>query len=273
MNGPPLHIWCPWCRTFIAKHDAEGVAVANHHADLHMDVAPTATEVEETYVLAPKYDPGDVVQDADSLPGERGSMRILGLEDGTARDIEIPGLGGKSVFEVNLDHPEGSPVYAVAFEGWLDANVGEDRWHQMVLGDEDQGVGDDFGERVRAYCEAWDIPVQSYDYPATRLTPRPRCPKCDERLGWGDDDSLDDELFPGFYSCHNDECDFSERVPAVARAGGEYKPFTDGDPHILSSPVVVSGAGVCDMCDGTGTIDAVPEPMTCPNCDGTGVEP
>lgn len=61
------------------------------------------------------------------------------------------------------------PVVEVLFRNWLDQHVGE-RW-EVFADDSDEA---DFGERLRAFCEPWNIPVDdaTYSYPASRLVPR-----------------------------------------------------------------------------------------------------
>lgn len=260
-----IHIWCPWCRTYIAPHTRDGVTVGNQHADLHMDVAPTAPEVEATYVLAPRYEPGDIVQDADQKPPERGTMRVLRRLDATADAVTIPAMGDKSVFEVNLEHPKKAPVYEAVFEGWLEANA--PGWVDAIEDDPDT-----FAPWLDDMLDEWSIKRQTYDYPATRLCPRPTCPECGERLEWHDR--------RGAYLCPNAievdaieaTCDWDGFMAAVARMGEPYDPYAHGDPDELVSGVTTIGTGSCPVCGGAGHIDAVPDDLVCPNCGGEGFE-
>lgn len=189
-SGDPW-IFCPWCATFIAPEDSglddpageastPGWAAANLHAEEHMDVAPTAAEVEETYVVAPRFAPGDAVQDRDADPADRGTMRVLSMKPHPADEVLFETAGGKemSIAEFNPEHPALAPVYTCVYEGYLDSNFGgRDEWESWI-DDEERG---EFPRLVGEHAANWKIPRQTYDYPATRLMGRVVCEGCGER--------------------------------------------------------------------------------------------
>ena len=193
-------IWCPWCRSFIASVDND--AEAYHHTEMHMDVAPYATDVEETFIEAPRFHSGAAVRDKEKDQSEVGTMRVLVLRDERAEEIAIPSISDEAtVASVNEEYPAKGPVYMCIFEGYLDSNFPAN-WSKWA--DPDSGSEVTFGERVIAHAAEWGIPKRTYDYPAGRLFTRPTCPECGEREEFITL-PIDDDF--GLYACTNPDCD------------------------------------------------------------------
>lgn len=102
------------------------------------------------------FEIGDSVIDRDA--DDPDVMRILDLNVGEARNVEIEELG-KSVYEVNPKYPANDSVVKTVYETWLDSYVPSwEDWPKNEL-----------NNRLYEYSRKWDVPLNSYYYPKSRL--------------------------------------------------------------------------------------------------------
>lgn len=106
-----------------------------------------------------KFRPGERVTDREAE--DEDQMVVLDPNVGAADDVtvEIDGVE-KTVAELNPEYPPQDPVVRVVFVSWLDSHVpGWREWDNEQL----------FSRTLRDYAEEWGVPLQTYDYPESRL--------------------------------------------------------------------------------------------------------
>lgn len=119
-----------------------------------------------------KFKVGERVFDRED--DDRDSMIVLDANVGRADDVtvEIDGVE-ETVAELNPDYPPQDPVVRVVFVSWLDAHVpGWKEWDDTQM----------FGRTLREYADEWGVPLETYDYPESRLE------HVRDFSGWGGDD-------------------------------------------------------------------------------------
>lgn len=115
------------------------------------------------------YEPGTRVLDLESEDDDPDPAVVLDYRRDSENDLvpawaaPIQALDGNTVAYENDDYPRSDPVATVAFVSWLDANIGE-RWRTW---DEDGDTN--LLTAIDTFTEAWGIPMQTYDYPHSRL--------------------------------------------------------------------------------------------------------
>jgi hypothetical protein len=109
----------------------------------------------------PAFQVGEAVGDVTEPAEKRGTCRVLNPDAGRANAVEVGTTGATvSEFDGNEQFPADDRVVRVVYESALDANVPEwDEWHAEALAAE-----------LDAYADEWDVSVQAYDYPESRLT-------------------------------------------------------------------------------------------------------
>lgn len=152
------------------------------------------------------FSPGDLVNDRDKAPDDRGTMVVLRYpRDADGWPVVAEGhefMSGTTVHDVNEDYPADDPVVEVAFEGWLDSHV--PAWRGL-LGDARE-LGEPYYDLLAEFCHEWGVSKRTYSYPESRLVPRPWCELCREKAEY-----IPDERG---YFCRTDGC----RAGTVASA-------------------------------------------------------
>lgn len=98
-------------------------------------------------------------------------MLVLDPNVGPADQVDIDDLNA-TVADVNEHYPADDPVVRVVFVSWLDRHV---------PGWTDWRTDRQFAETLRDYADDWGVPLETYDYPESRL-----CVAVDSFSGGGD---------------------------------------------------------------------------------------
>ena len=101
---------------------------------------------------------GDVVIDRES-EDEAARLIVLDASRGRAGEVYIEALDA-SVADVNAEYPTDDPVVECVHEEWLERHAGN-QWE-----DWDPAA---FADQLEAFVAEWNIPLSTYDYPASRL--------------------------------------------------------------------------------------------------------
>ena len=111
----------------------------------------------------PRFDAGDLVMDTERDDEDDGRMVVLDPDVGVCGEVEFE-RGGEvfTIAEADEDADEGERAVRCVFVSWLEANV--TGWREVH---EDAPAR--FYDALRDYCEAWSIPLQTYDYREGRL--------------------------------------------------------------------------------------------------------
>lgn len=79
---------------------------------------------------------------------------------GRADEIRVTGMDTTvAAFSTNKAYPDDDPVVCVVYEAWLDRHA--PGWREQAA--------EDLPRWLAAFVEEWNLPLETYDYPANRL--------------------------------------------------------------------------------------------------------
>lgn len=105
------------------------------------------------------FETGDRVLDEQDPDG---AAIVLDAAVGRADEITVTGSDTTvAAFATNEAYPNDDPVVCVVYEAWLDRHA--PGWREQP--------SEDLLRWLAAFVEEWDLPLQTYDYPASRLQP------------------------------------------------------------------------------------------------------